>query len=370
MTTVKLIAELRERQVELWLEGDRLRYRAPEGGLTPELRSRLQEHRERIVEFLQSAREAVRSERAGIPRAPEGDLPLSFGQSRLWFLQHLEPSNPSYNMPAVLRLEGELDLPVLEAALSLLVRRHEPLRTTFLLSGGRPVQVVGAPAPIPIPAVDLSALPPAAREDELRRRTAGEARRPFDLKRGPILRLALLRLGPAEHRLVVVTHHIAADGLSIRIFFEELAACYGALSRGEAPRLPDLPVRYADYAWWQQERFQGAALAREVELWREWLAGAPELTELPSDRPRPAALSWRGGLAAVPLPRGLADRLMALRRQAGVTSFMLFLAAWGTLLARSNGQSDLLVGSPVAGRLQEAVRDLIGFFVNTLVFRL
>jgi amino acid adenylation domain-containing protein len=373
VTTVELLAELYERQIELWLDGDRLRYRAPEGSLTPELRSRVQQQKVEIIDLLRRFQGSIGRPALPFSAAPAGPPPLSFAQSRLWFLDRLEGASPVYNMPAAVQLDGELHPPALAAAVTNVVRRHEPLRTTFVERDGQPVQVVAPPAAVPLPVVDLAALPAPARAVEARRWAAAEARRPFDLARGPLLHLSLLRLGEREHRLIVVTHHIAADGLSIAIFFTELTRSYAVFRggrQGEAPRLPVLPVRYADYAWSQRQWFTGEALARELRFWRERLAGAPAILELPADRPRPAVLTERGGTATAALPGDLVAALAELRRGAGATPFLLVLAAFGALLARSTGQVDLPVGVPVAGRGREEIRDLVGFFVNTLVLRL
>jgi amino acid adenylation domain-containing protein len=299
---------------------------------------------------------------AGLPSAPavqraprEGQLPLSFAQQGLWLLHQLAPDSPAYNMPGLVRLPGFIDPAALAASLSAVLARHEALRTTFPTAGGEPYQEIGPAAAVPVPAVDLSALPDP--DSEARRLALEEGRRPFDLARGPLLRTLLLRLGPEEQRLVVVLHHIVADGGSLGILIREMSA----LLQGEV--LPELAVQYADYAHWQR-RWPAEMLDRLLAWWTGRLAGLTPL-ELPTDRPRPAAQSFRGGLVSIILPPGLS----ALARGRKATPFLLALAAWQVLLHRLTGQDDVAVGSPVANRSRPELEGLIGLFVNNLVLR-
>ncbi|MFL6202866.1 MAG: amino acid adenylation domain-containing protein, partial [Thermoanaerobaculia bacterium] len=289
---------------------------------------------------------------SSMPCAPrEERLPLSFAQQGLWFLHRLAPDSPVYNMPGLVRLPGSLDPAASRAALSAIVARHEALRTTFPTTGGEPYQEIGPAVPIAIPVVDLSALPDADRE--ARRLASEEGRRPFDLARGPLLRALLLRLGPEEQRLLVVLHHIVADGWSLGVLAREMSA----LLRGEA--LPELAVQYADYACWQR-RWPAEILDRQLAWWTGRLAGLTPL-DLPTDRPRPAAQSFRGGLVSAALP--------ALPRDRRATPFLQLLAAWQVLLHRLTGQSDVAVGSPAANRSRPETEGLVGLFANTLVLR-
>jgi amino acid adenylation domain-containing protein len=300
-----------------------------------------------------------------VPRT--GPLPLSFAQQRLWLVDRLEPGSPVYNMPFALRLRGELDARVLRGSLAELVRRHEALRTSFREDGGEPVQVIHEPAPVPVAAVDLRRVADAEREARL---LAGvEALRPFDLARGPLLRSTLLRLGDTDHVLCFTLHHIVGDGWSTQVLVRELSALYTALSRGEAPRLPELPVQYADYAVWQRDRLAGEVLEEQLGYWRERLAGAPPLLELPVDRPRGAGQDARGGTCRFSLSGETSRALRALSRREGTTLFMTVLAGWQALLGRWAGQDDVVVGSPIAGRTRHETEGLIGFFVNTLALR-
>ncbi|HVT17886.1 MAG TPA: non-ribosomal peptide synthase/polyketide synthase [Thermoanaerobaculia bacterium] len=305
-----------------------------------------------------------------IGRAPrESPLPLSFAQQRLWFIDQLEPDSPLYNIASGFLLSGRLDQQALARALSEVVGRHEVLRTTFPAAGGVPVQAVAPARPVPLPCLDLAALPAGARSAEVERLAGKEARRPFDLARGPLLRVVELRLAAEEHALVLVVHHIVADGWSMDLLAAEVEALYDAAAAGLPPSLPGLPIQYADFAWWQRQWLSGEVRAAEVVYWQRKLAGAPAVLELPFDRPRPAVRSRRGTVADLPLPAELYTSLLALARREGVTLFMVLLAALQALLARVSGEEDLSVGTPISGRSRLETERLIGFFVNTLVLR-
>jgi amino acid adenylation domain-containing protein/non-ribosomal peptide synthase protein (TIGR01720 family) len=315
--------------------------------------------------------------RAGtVPAAPplvavprERSLPLSFAQQRLWFIAELEPDSPLYNLPGALRVEGPLHGAVLELCLGEIVRRHEALRTVFAAPEGSPVQMIRPAEPFRLPVVDLSGLPEKARETQALALAGEEAGRPFDLGRGPLLRGLLVRLAPQDHAVVTTLHHIASDGWSLGVLVDEIAALYAALAAGRPSPLPELPVQYADFSLWQSSWLQGEVLEQEIDFWRRQLAGLPPLLELPTDRPRPAAQSFRGAARPVRLPAGLRRQAEALGRHSGATLFMVLLAGFQALLARYSGQDDLAVGSPVAGRTHREIEPLIGFFVNTLVLR-
>ncbi len=304
-----------------------------------------------------------------VPVARDGEIPLSFAQLRFWFLHRLDPGSVAYNVPGAVRLEGRLEVGVLGRALEAMVHRHEILRTTYEPGEPEPRQVVAPPGPVALPRVDLPALPAGRREGELGRLLAADARRPFDLRRGPILRLALIRLAEEDHALVVSTHHVASDGWSQGIFLREMGRLYGALAAGEPFPLPPLPVQYADYAAWQRGWLRGEALEERVAWWRDRLAGAPPALELPTDRPRPSSLSQRGRGEAVSLDADLTAALMELGRRHGATLFMTLLAAFQVLLSRWSGQDDVSVGVPVAGRTRAEIEGVLGCFVNTLVQR-
>ncbi|HEX7240317.1 MAG TPA: condensation domain-containing protein, partial [Longimicrobiaceae bacterium] len=310
--------------------------------------------------------------RAGLPVLPPvmptgraGPLPLSFAQERLWFIDRLEPGSAVYNIPVAWRLGGELDVEALERALGEIVRRHETLRTTFAEVDGSPVQVIAPFGGFALPVEDLSDLSEAA----LRRRAREEAARPVDLAAGPLFRAALLRVGAEDHVLLLTMHHIVSDGWSMGVLFRELSALYAAYREGGESPLAELPVQYADYAVWQREQLVGEVLDRQLAYWKERLAGAPELLELPTDRPRPAVQTFRGAAVPMELSQELLERLQALGRSEGATLYMVLLGAFQVLLSKYSGSEDIVVGSPIAERTRGEVEGLIGFFVNTLVLR-
>jgi amino acid adenylation domain-containing protein len=298
---------------------------------------------------------------------PRGfDVPLAFAQERLWFLDQLEPGSPAYNIAGGVRLRGNLDIAVLTRSLGEIVRRHEPLRTTFASRGGRPVQVIGMAAGSFLPLTDLSGLPQARREPEAWRLSAEEAVRPFDLARGPLFRASLLRLGEEEYVLLAAMHHIAADGWSMEIFLRELADLYGAFSAGLPSPLAEPAIQYGDYALWERTWLCGEILEARLAEARRRLAGAPTFLELAADLPRPAVLSSRGSRTPLALA---GDGVASLARRQGATRFMVLLAALQALLGRYSGQQELLVGTPVANRGRVETEGLIGCFVNTVVLR-
>ena len=304
------------------------------------------------------------------PLPRDRPLPLSFAQQRLWFLYRLDPGAATYNVPSALRLLGPLELPPLAWALGEIVRRHEVLRTTVVEHGEEPATRIAPPRPFPLPRLDLDTLPPARRQAEARRLQQAESDRPFDLWRGPVVRAHVLRLGPQEHLLLLTLHHIVADGWSMPVLRRELALHYAAGARGAAAGLPELPVQYGDYAAWQRRRLAGESLEAGLAYWRRQLAGIPELLELPADRRRPAAPTWRGAVRRGPLPAALAARLAGLARGRNLTLFLLLLSSWQLLLSRLGGELTVAVGAPISGRQRQELEGLIGFFVNTLVLRI
>ncbi len=320
---------------------------------------------ERIAEELAVALETGLKETERIVPAPrDGDpLPLSFAQERLWFLDRFAPGNAVYNMPSAVRLTGRLDVPALRWTLAELVRRHESLRTTFGERGGVPFQVIAPASEIALPVVDLR-----DDEGEMLRLAREEARRPFDLARGPLFRAVLLRLANEDHILLLTIHHAVSDGWSQGVLIRETAALYEALTAGRPSPLPEPALQYADYAVWQRGRLRGEVLEAELAFWRQRLAGVPAL-ELPADRRRPQRPSFRGGVRELPVPGDLPDRLRAFCRGEAVTSYMTLLASFQTLLLRYSGQTDFAVGSPVANRDRSELEGIVGLFANTLALR-
>src|SRR5689334_4591622 len=303
-----------------------------------------------------------------IERVPRADLlPLSYAQQRLWFIHQLDPDSPAYNIPLAVRLKGQLDVDALRATLTEIVHRHEALRTTFVVRDGQPHQLIRPAAKLELPITDLTNV--ADREREVQRIAEAEARLPFDLERGPLLRVRLLQVADEEQVLLVTMHHIVSDGWSMGVLVKEVATLYTAFAKGEASPLEELPIQYADYAVWQREWLRGEVLERQLEYWREQLAGAAPVLELPSDRPRPAVQSFRGSYEPVTVSAAVTARLKELSRREGVTLFMLLLGAWQVLLSRYTGAEDIVVGTPIANRQRGEVEGLIGYFVNALALR-
>jgi amino acid adenylation domain-containing protein len=302
-----------------------------------------------------------------VPR--DGNLPLSFAQQRLWFLSQLTPESPYYNLTAATRIRGALDVVTLERALGEIITRHESLRTNFRVLEGQPVQQIRPEAVLSLATLDLRDLAEDVREGEVSRLMNEDACKPFDLERDMLLRARLLRLADEEHVLVLVMHHIVSDGWSTNVFAKELAELYAAYSAGMPSPLAELPVQYADYASWQRRWMEGGTLEEQLRYWRERLADAPQVLELPTDRPRPPAQSFAGGRHRLGLGVELSAGLRRVARREGVTEFMLLLAGWGALLLRYCGQGEVVIGTPVAGRTLPETEGLIGFFVNTLALR-
>ena len=295
-------------------------------------------------------------------------FPLSFAQQRLWFIDQLEPGNPAYNVPAAIRLQGRLDERALERSLNEVVRRHEILRTTFVQVEQQPVQVIAPFLNIALPLVDLRGLDAAQQSVVAERVSYQEGQQPFQLERGPLLRVSLLRLQEQEHILLLSMHHIVSDGWSMGVLARELSALYAAFVVGEPSPLPDLPLQYADFALWQRQWLQGAVLDRQLAYWKQHLTGAPVL-QLPTDYPRPSIQRFCGAVHPFHISTPLTVALRTLSRQEGVTLFMTLLAAFQILLVRYTGQEDIVVGVPLANRTHPEIEPLIGFFVNTLALR-
>ncbi|WP_394827252.1 amino acid adenylation domain-containing protein [Pendulispora albinea] len=296
-------------------------------------------------------------------------FPMSFAQERLWLLAELEPESTSYNMAAAVRLDGPLDTGRVETCVSEIVQRHEVLRTTFEVVDGQPCQVIRPARAQRIPVVDLRGLPPSEREPEARRLIERESRRPFDLVNGPLLRLLLLRLGPDEHVLVWVVHHIVFDGWSTQLVLREFAALYTAFTASQPSPLADVALQYADFADWQRRRAETGALAAQLAYWTQKLAGQDGILELPTDRPRPAVQGHHGARYFFQLPGELANGLRDRAKQRGTTLYTVLLAAFQAVLARYTGATDIRVGTPVTNRSRAELEGLVGCFANTVVLR-
>ncbi|HEU4321576.1 MAG TPA: amino acid adenylation domain-containing protein [Roseiflexaceae bacterium] len=328
------------------------------------------EQRELFKMLLQEKREQPRPAQHGIARRDDqAAFPLSFGQQRLWFIHQWEPESPAYNLPQAVHLRGRLDVAILERSLSEIVRRHEALRSRFESHDGQPVQLIDPAGALPIPVEQVGGGQPDERMAAVQRRLIEEARRPFDLEHGPLLRARLFRLGADEHVMLLVMHHIISDGWSNGVLVRELGALYRAFAAGQPAPLAELPLQYADYAAWQRGWLQGETLDQQLDYWRNQLAGAPPVLALPTDRPRPPVQRYGGAVHPLRLPAPLTEALKALGQREGASLFMTLMAAFQVLLYRHSGQEDILVGTPIANRNRSEIEGLIGFFVNTLVLR-
>jgi amino acid adenylation domain-containing protein len=314
-------------------------------------------------------RDGEKDEAPPLVRVSRGSrLPLSFGQQRLWFLAQLAPNNPFYNIPGAVRLEGRLDLVVLERAINEIVRRHEVLRTRFEAEAGEPVQVIDRWETRRLERVDLTGFTPEDREEEVSRIARVEAGTGFDLSRGPLLRVKVLELGEEEHILLFTMHHIVSDEWSMGILSREVGELYRAYSAGENSPLEELPIQYADFAVWQREWLQGEVLEQKLEYWHRQLAGI-ETLDLPTDHARLAVQSYRGASRHFVVETALAERLRELSRREGATLFMTLLGGFNILMSRYSGQEDVVLGTDIANRDRAEIEGLIGFFVNQLVLR-
>ena len=375
MTLGALLEDLADKGVHLEADGDRIRIRAVRGTLDARDRATLSTRKAELLAYLRSRQ--VPEPLRPVPR--EGALPLSFAQQRLWFLSSLGHDGDAYAISAILQLDGALNKAALERALTEIVRRHEVLRTRILTVDGRGFQHIDpAPAAV-LQFEDLSDLfEPDARASE---RARAFATQPFDLAIGPLFRARLWRLGtghPTErpagstterHMLAMAVHHIVFDGWSLKVIMHELSTLYAAYAVGRASPLPELPVQYADYAAWQRRRLTGESIEQQAAYWRNCLTGAPAESTVPSDHPRPAVATTRGGAVRFVVPPGAAEGVRTLARKVQATPFMILLAAWALLLSRLNGQDDVVVGSPVANRERRECEPLLGLFANTLALR-
>jgi amino acid adenylation domain-containing protein len=369
VTIADLISNLKQLDIRLSAEGERLRVNAPKGVLTQGLRTQIAERKHELLQFLSDYEQSTALIPAPIiPRSSTGPAPLSFAQERLWFLEQLEPGNAVYNICRAWRLLGELNLSAIEASLNAIVRRHEVLRSSIRVAEGRPLQGVQPPFELNLFVLDLQAALDIERECEMAERIEQATEAPFDFAAGKFLRAELLRVAANEHVLILTTHHIVSDAWSMGILTRELWSLYVKYAAGKSSQLEELPVQYGDFAAWQREWLQGEVLERQVSYWKEQLKDLSHLN-LPTDRPRSARQSFQAARSPITLPETLTTAIHELSDQAGVTPFMILLAAFQVLLYRYCGQEEIVVGSPIANRARTELEPLIGFFVNTLVLR-
>ena len=364
----ELLARLHAIDVKVTAEGASLRVSAPKGVLTDALQAELARLKPELLQLLEARRAAAAARPVRMARGT--DAPLSFLQQRLWFLDQLEPGTSTYTIGLRRRLRGgPLDEVALGRALTELVRRHESLRTTFVIRDGEPRQQILSPTPVAFETIDLGGVPASEREAVVEELVHKEVQRPFDLARGPLFRPALFRLAPDEHELVASIHHIVADGWSLGIIAHDLEALYRAFATGGEAGLPDPPMQYADFAIWQRQWLAGEILEAQRVYWRRQLAGLPPPLELPTDRSRARQSSPSAASHDFTIPARLAEALRQLGRMEGATLFMTMLAAFKTLLSRHTGATDIVLGTPVANRHHVELESIVGFFANTLVLR-
>ncbi|MEH2040965.1 amino acid adenylation domain-containing protein [Nostoc sp.] len=366
MTIIEFVSYLNSLGIKIWLEDGQLNYRAPKGVMNPDLKNQLLGRKLEILAFLEEAKSATDSSFEPIPSIDRSkELPLSFAQQRMWFLYQLESQSPFYNEGLQLRVAGVLNIEALQQSINEIIRRHEILRTTFPAVDGKPLQIISPSLTINIPVLDLQSL----EESEAQQIVTKEARQPFDLINGPLLRVTLLRLGPEFHVLVLIMHHIITDGWSMGIFIQELSSLYRAFTLSSPLLLPELPIQYADFAVWQRQWLTEEIQKQQLNYWKQQLAGAPPLLELPTDKPRPPVQTFSGATQKFQIDQNLSKQIKTFSQQSGATLFHTLLAAFVVLMFRYSDQDDICIGSPIANRNRREIEALIGFFVNTLVLR-
>lgn len=312
---------------------------------------------------------ASKSQAISAQKRGAGNIPLSFTQQRLWFIHQLNPESHAYNMPRSIRLKGRLNVAALERSLNEIIRRHEVLRTSYPTIDDEPVQNIAPSLAFTLPVIDLQEIPEPERFEKTLRLAAQISKRPFDLSKGPVLRIFLMRMSKQDHLLLVIMHHIITDVWSTGVFFREMATLYDAFCNGRPSPLEELPIQYADYAIWQRRHLQGEVLDSLVSYWKEQLKGKLPVMQLFADRPRPAVQNFLGPEVVFTLPLKFTNELKALSQREGATLFMTLLAAFNTLLYCYSKQEDIIVGSPIASRVPVETERLVGFFANTVVFR-
>jgi amino acid adenylation domain-containing protein/non-ribosomal peptide synthase protein (TIGR01720 family) len=366
MKVAEFLSYLNSLEIKLWLEEEKLKYQAPQGAMTPEIKQEIGTRKPEIIAFLRSAIPPSKTVESVIsPVARTEALPLSFAQQRMWFLYQMDKQNSAYNEALTIRLTGRLNIDILEQTINAIIQRHESLRTTFPMVEGKPIQKIAPSLKIKLLVVNLKDIP----QGQIDKLIIEELQKPFDLTQAPLLRCTLFDLGYENYILVNVFHHIIIDGWSKGILFKELSEFYQAFLSNSSVYLPELTIQYADFAVWQRQWLQGEILENQLNYWKKQLTAAPLLLELPTDKPRPANPNFRGHSISFQINSELTEKLKLLSQKSGATLFMTLLAALNTLLFRYSGQDDILIGTPTANRNRQEIEPLIGFFVNTLVLR-
>lgn len=368
MSITGFLAELQKLDIRLWLEAGRLRYNAPEGVLTEELRTEILVHRQEIIDFLNTIQKNQTDREHSIkPASRSGKLPLSYAQKWLWLYSQRESGSFAYNIPAALRLKGRLNISALKASINEIIQRHEVLRTTIKTEDNELYQFIAQEIKIDLPVMDLGSLPESEREAKVNEYLNTETRIPFNLEQGPLIRAALLVLNEDEYALLLILHHIVSDNWSLNVFMGELAELYKVFSIGEPSRLPALELQYADYAVWQQTSVKSKSMEASLDYWKERLKAIETIPAFPTDYTRPDIQSHDSLRQFMILPEDLTRKLKELSRREGCTLYNTILAAFHVLLHQYTGLRDVIVGTPVAGRTRRELEGLIGVFINTVV---
>ncbi len=364
-----LLFDLSQKDVHLWMDGDRLRYRAAKNAVTTELLADIKSRKAEIIQFLKQVNESNNSKLPPILRIDRnGSLPLSFAQQRLWYLQQFEPNSSSNNLPVVVRFNGNLNISILEKSLQALVARHEVLRTRFPALNDQPTLVITDDVDLTLSVIDLRKVHKDRRDEEALRLATEEARRPFDLAKSPIFRTLLLRLNDDEYLLVWNMHSIICDGASSDVFYQDLTTIYTAFINGIPSPLKELPIQYVDFAHWQRQWLQGEVLESKINYWKQKLDRSLSVISLPTDYPRPLGVqTYRGDRKAKMLSKSLNDSLNRLSQKLDGTLFMLLIAAFEILLHRYSQEDDIVISFASAVRGEVETEGVIGFFSNTLI---
>jgi len=374
MNIVDFLSELRQLDIQISLNGDKLKIKAPQGALTKEIKIQLKDRKQDIIDFFSGAQKQDESKKIIRVENPQ-EIPLSFGQQRLWFFEEANPGTVANNMSAGIRLKGPLNTNIIQSVFEALVKRHESLRTTFYVDeDGVPYQQVSESIGFSTEFLTVEG-ESEYQEQKIEKLLAQEVKQTFDLNNGPLLRAKLIAL-PAlatnecqEHVLIIGMHHIISDGLSVAILMREIAMLYWAFNSNMASPLPPLEIQYPDFSIWQRQYLEGEGLEKQLGYWEKKLTNAPMLSTFPSDMTRPSVQTSNGATQRVEFPEGFGRRLSDFANQQGVTPFIVLLAAWKMLLSRYSQQEDLCVGIPTSGRGQPALEPIIGFFVNSMVMR-
>jgi amino acid adenylation domain-containing protein len=366
---VDFLSYLRSLDAQLTVENDRLACTAPKGVLNAELTAQLKARKSEIIEFLRANTPSSVSNTRIAPINRDGYVAPSLAQQRLWFLEQFDQESTAYNIPCGLRFRGVLDLDALNRSFQEIIRRHEVLRTSLINVEGAPKGLLRSASDWSLEVRSLLETPVALREEEVKRIASAEARRRFDLSSGPLVRACLVVLGAQDHALIVNIHHIAADGWSLGVLTAELTQLYEAFRKGQASPLPDLPIQYADYAHWHRRHVENGAFQSDISYWRKQLRGPLPVIDLPTDRPRPATISYRGASCQQFLESNVQESIRTFGIAGRTTPFVILLSAFKILLFRYTSQTDVIVGSATAGRSRTELEQLIGLFINNLVLR-